>query len=626
MSKKYEAAAAEILAAIGGAENVDAARHCQTRLRFVLKDQGKVDRETLESIPAVLKVIPTEGMYQVVIGTDVASCYEEIVKLLPDTIAQAKEVADSGPKQKVSPVTAVIDFISGTFQPVIPALSGAGMLKALMALLVVFHVIDNTSQTYYIINFFADAVFYFLPILLAFCQAQKMKCNPILAASVAGIMMHSSWTALVAAGEPVFFFGIIPFTLVNYTSTVIPIILVIFVQAYVEKLLNRVIPKAVNLVFVPMLTFLVMGTLALSILGPIGNIIGQYLATFFTFLSENASWAPAFLIGAFLPPMVMFGLHNGVAPLGVMQMSQLGYDSIFGPGCVCSNIAQGVAALVVAIRTGEAKTRQLATSSGITALMGITEPVLYGVNLPKKYPLIAAMIGGGCGGLYAGLTHTHRFATGSSGLPAVLLYIGGDTMTYFINIIIALVITAVVTAAVTLALSMKFEGKRGSAEETQDFTPVPQLSAGTVGAPVAGTVVPMEKLPDETFASGVLGTGLGIQADRGIVTAPFSGTVTQVAETGHALGLLSEDGLELLIHVGIDTVEMQGQGFAPKVKEGDTVRAGQTLLTFDQKAIADAGHPDVVVIMVTNADDYQNMTCAPAGPIALGAELIHAEK
>lgn len=621
MSKKYEAAATEILAAIGGAENVNAARHCQTRLRFALKDQGKVNRETLEAIPAVLKVIPTEGMYQVVIGTDVASCYEEIVKLLPESIGQAGD-AEGGPKQKVSPVTAVVDFISGSFQPVIPALSGAGMLKALMALLVVFHVIDPSTQTYYIINFFADAVFYFLPILLAFCQAQKMKCNPVLAAAVAGIMMHTNWTALVAAGEPVYFFGVIPFTLVNYTATVIPIILVIFVQAYVEKFLNRVIPKAVNLVFVPMLTFLIMGTLALSLLGPIGNIIGQYLATFFTFLSETASWAPAFLIGAFLPPMVMFGLHNGVAPLGVMQMSQLGYDSIFGPGCVCSNIAQGTAALVVAVRTGEAKTRQLATSSGITALMGITEPVLYGVNLPKKYPLIAAMVGGGCGGLYAGITHTHRFATGSSGLPAVLLYIGGDTMQYFINIIIALVITVVVTAAVTFALSMKFERKA----DGDDAVPALNVPANTVGAPAEGTVVPMEDIPDETFASGVLGTGVGIQPVKGIVTAPFSGTVTQVAETGHALGLVSADGLGLLIHVGVDTVEMQGKGFSPKVKEGDSIRAGQVLLTFDQKAIAAAGHPDVVVIMLTNADDYANVTCAPAGAVTPGAQIIYAEK
>lgn len=286
------------------------------------------------------------------------------------------------------------------------------------------------------------------------------------------------------------FFGVIPFSLVNYTGTVIPIIFVVFVQSWVEKKLNKYIPKSVNLVFVPMLTFLIMGTLALSILGTIGNIIGRYLAVFFTYLSENAAWAPAFLIGAFLPPMVMFGLHNGVAPLGVMQMSQLGYDSIFGSGCVCSNIAQGTAGLVVALRTKNGQGKQLATSSGITALMGITEPILYGINLPKKYPLIAAMIGGGCGGLYAGLTHTHRFATGSSGFPAVLLYIGGDTMTFLINICIALIITAVVT----YLLSSRYEKKAEAA-------PAFEVSAGTVGSPVKGTIVAMENIPDETFAT-----------------------------------------------------------------------------------------------------------------------------
>lgn len=451
MSKKYQPLARDILRLVGGSENVNGLYHCQTRLRFTLADNAKADKDALEALDGVRKVILASGMYQVVIGTNVHEVFEELEPLVapkPDAAA---------PAQKKNPAEALIDFVAGTFQPVIAAMSGAGMLKALLALLMVFHLIDSSSQTYVILNFFADAVFYFLPMLLAFSEAQKLKCNPILAAAVAGIMMHPTWGSLVAAGEPVRFFGVIPFTLTSYTSTVIPIILVIFVQSYVEKLLDRVIPKAVNLVFVPMLTFLVMGTLALAVLGPIGSIVGNYLAVFFNFLSVNASWAPAVLIGAFLPLMVMFGLHNGVAPLGVMQMAELGYDSIFGPGCVCSNIAQGVAALVVALRTRDPKEKQLASSSSITALMGITEPVLYGVNLPKKYPLVAAMIGGGCGGLYAGLTHTHRFATGSSGLPAVLLYIGDNTMQYFYNIIIALVITAVVTAIVTYVLSLKFE-------------------------------------------------------------------------------------------------------------------------------------------------------------------------
>lgn len=628
MSKKnYKELASQILTHVGGKENVNRVYHCQTRLRFTLADESKADQDALEALDGVRKVMVRSGVYQVVIGTDVADVFNEL-----EPLVGVSSDAGNAPAEKKGALNTIVDFVSSIFMPIIPALSGAGMLKALLALLVVFKLIDNTSQTYAIFNFFSDSVFYFLPLMLAYTEAQKLKCNPILAASVAGIMIHPSWLAMVTAGEAVQFFDVIPFSLVNYASSVIPIILVILVQARVEKTLNKIIPKAVNLVFVPMLTFLVMGTLALALLGPIGNFLGGYLAMFFDFLSVNASWAPAVLIGAFLPPMVMFGMHTAVGPLGSMQMAQLGYDSIFGPGCVCSNIAQGVAALVVALRTRETKDRSLALSSGVTALMGITEPVLYGVNLPKKYPLIAAMIGGGCGGLYAGLTHTHRFATGSSGLPAVLLYIGDDTMRYFFNIIIALVITAVVTAAVTFFLSLKFE--KPSEPAGQEKAPTspkqpaePEASKpGVAFAPVNGKVVAMADIPDETFATGVLGQGIGILPVGETIVAPFSGTVTTVADSKHAVGLLSPDGMEVLIHVGVNTVDMGGKGFAAKVKEGDTVVIGQTLLTFDRKAIAEAGHPDIVVVLLTNADEYSGVEVAPAGDVSTGMEIIRIQQ
>ena len=611
MSKNYKAIAEQILPLVGGKENVLNCYHCQTRLRFTLADEGKADKAALEALNDVRKVMINAGVYQVVIGTDVADLFAELEPMLD------LKPGNEAPAEKKDVINTIIDFIAGTFQPIIPALSGAGMLRALMAILVAFKLVDTSSQTYAILNFFGDAVFYFLPLLLAFSQAQKLKCNPVLAAAVAGIMMHPTWNAMVSAGESVHFFGILPFRLVSYTGTVIPIILVIFVQSFVEKKLNKWMPKSVNLVFVPMLTFLIMGALSLSILGPIGNVVGQALSVFFNFLSTNASWAPALLIGGLLPVMVMFGLHNGVAPLGVMQMADLGYDSIFGPGCVCSNIAQGVAGLVVALRTKNNNDRQISLSGGVTALMGITEPILYGVNLPKKYPLIAAMIGGGCGGLYAGLTHTHRFATGSSGLPAIFLYIGDDTMTYFYNIIIALVITAVVTAVVTFVLSARFE----KSEAAPSVVSIPS-KPGVVCAPVSGEMVAMTEIPDETFATGVLGEGVGIKPTESRVVAPFSGTISSVADSHHAVGVTSPEGLEVLIHVGVDTVDMGGKGFTAKVKEGDSVVAGQELIAFDCKAIQAAGHPDIVVVLLTNAEDYEKLNIAPAGAVQTGTEII----
>lgn len=622
MSKKYESLAGTFVEKVGGSGNISAVRHCQTRLRFTLRDTEKADKEGIGNLDGVAQVVESGGMFQVVIGMHVAEVFEEVEKLVPNR--EGQEEPDKGNGKKMSPVDYVIDFVSSVFQPIVPALSGAGMLKALMALLTVFHLVNSDLQTYYILNFFADATFAFLPILLAYTTAKRMKCNAILAMSVAGIMCHANWMALVAADEPVKFFGVIPFYLVSYTSTVIPVILVIIVQSFVEKWLNKVIPKAVNLVFVPMFTFLIMGTLALSVLGPVGDYVGEGLALVFDWLSTNASWAPAALIGGLFPVMVMFGIHHAVAPLGSMQMASLGFDSIFGPGCVCSNIAQGVAALVVGLRTRESKTRQLGLSTGVTALMGITEPVLYGLNLPKKYPLISAMIGGGLGGLYAGVTHTHRFATGSSGIPAVLLYIGDDTMSFFWNIIISLLITAVSTAAITFILSLKFE--KSVEIQAQETAAIENEEKNTVYAPVNGKIVEMGDIPDPTFSEGVLGWTMGIYPEDGIVRAPFTGKIVQVSDTGHAIGLEGNDGMELLIHVGVDTVEMGGMGFDPKVKEGDEVNAGQELLVFDRKAVADAGHPDVVVVIVLNADDHTATELVAEGTVVAGTKIIQLKK
>ncbi len=610
MGKNYHSLARDIVKKLGGKENITEAYHCQTRLRFKLVDETKVDVAGLEALEGVTKYIFNAGVHQVVIGTHVKDVFEEIEKNV--------DVSASGDPsgEKKGLMTTIIEFVAGTFQPVIPALSGAGMVKAVLALLMVFEVISADSQTYYLLNMFADGVFYFLPMILAFTVAQKLRCNPILAVSVAAIMLHPNWGALVTAGDPVQFFDIIPFTLATYTGSVIPILLVIFAQSYVEKFLNRVIPKSVELVFVPMLTFLIMGTLALAVLGPIGTVLGGYLASFFTFLSVNASWVPAVLIGGFLPIMVMFGLHNGVAPLGVMQMAELGYDSIFGPGCVCSNIAQATASAVVAFRTKDKKLKQLATSGSITAYMGITEPTLYGVNLPKKYPLVAAMIGGGAGGLFAGLTNTHRFATGSSGIPAILLYIGDDTMRFFWNIVIALIISMVVSGVLTYILSFKFE--------KEDIPEVKELilEDTRVISPMKGKIIPLSEVHDEAFASEALGKGFAIEPVEGQVVAPFDGMIAAIFPTKHAIGLVSDTGVEILIHVGLNTVELKGQYFEVLVNAGDTVKKGQPLLDVDLKNIQAAGYETQVPVVVTNSPQYSSIETITQGPTDCQEDIL----
>lgn len=600
VSKKYESLAKDIVKFVGGKENIASAYHCQTRIRFNLKDNDKADTKKLEKLDGVSKVLINAGVYQVVIGTHVAEVFEEVERYV-DLSKDNTEV-----EEKSGFVNGIISFVAATFQPIIPALSGAGMVKAVMALLVVFHLIDSQSQTYTMLNIFADGVFYFLPVMIAFCEAKKLKCNQILAAGVAAMMLHPNWLAMVNAADkvPVNFFGIIPFRLTSYASSVIPIILIVFVQAYVEKLLKRIIPKAVELVFLPMLTFLIMGTLAFSILGPVGSIAGDYLAVFFTFLSTNASWAPAVIVGGLLPVMVMFGIHNGVAPLGVMQMANLGYDSIFGPGCVCSNMAQATAGLIVALRTKKKTEKTAALSGSITAYMGITEPILYGTNLPKKYPLVSAMIGGGFGGLYAGLTHTHRFATGSSGLPAVLLYIGDNTMAYFVNIIIAIIISISITGILTFILSLKYEKDDLVQSDTvsdKEF----------IAIPLKGEVKAVNEAKDEAFSSEALGKGAVIIPSEGKLYSPVDGIVETVFPTKHAIGLKSDGGAEILIHIGVDTVKLEGRYFESHIEAGDRVRKGDLLVSFDKNKIESEGYDTQTMIVVTNSDNYRSVSLLP---------------
>lgn len=600
MSKKYESLAKDIVKFVGGKENIASAYHCQTRIRFNLKDNDKADTKKLEKLDGVSKVLINAGVYQVVIGTHVVEVFEEVERYV-DLSKDNTEV-----EEKSGFVNGIISFVAATFQPIIPALSGAGMVKAVMALLIVFHLIDSQSQTYTMLNIFADGVFYFLPVMIAFCEAKKLKCNQILAAGVAAMMLHPNWLAMVNAADkvPVNFFGIIPFRLTSYASSVIPIILIVFVQAYVEKLLKRIIPKAVELVFLPMLTFLIMGTLAFSILGPVGSIAGDYLAVFFTFLSTNASWAPAVIVGGLLPVMVMFGIHNGVAPLGVMQMANLGYDSIFGPGCVCSNMAQATAGLIVALRTKKKTEKTAALSGSITAYMGITEPILYGTNLPKKYPLVSAMIGGGFGGLYAGLTHTHRFATGSSGLPAVLLYIGDNTMAYFINIIIAIIISISITGILTFILSLKYEKDDLVQSDTvsdKEF----------IAIPLKGEVKAVNEAKDEAFSSEALGKGAVIIPSEGKLYSPVDGIVETVFPTKHAIGLKSNGGAEILIHIGVDTVKLEGRYFESHIEAGDRVRKGDLLVSFDKNKIESEGYDTQTMIVVTNSDNYRSVSLLP---------------
>ncbi|MDA7027635.1 beta-glucoside-specific PTS transporter subunit IIABC [Bacillus sp. CLL-7-23] len=597
MSKKYEKLAQDIARKIGGSENVSTFTHCMTRLRFALNDNKKADREGIEALDGVINVIESGGQFQVVIGTHVEEVYEEVMKHVQPL---ANGEIKSSENAKVGRLDKLIDFVSGTFSPIVPAIAGAGMIKALLALLLLFHLVSRESQTYYVISFIADAAFYFLPFLLAYSAANKLKCNPVLATVSAGILLHPNLTQLITAGKGVEVFGI-PMKLVSYGSSVIPIILIVWVQSHIERLVRKIIPDAIKIIFVPMITILFTGIIALTALGPLGSFVGDYMAKGFELLGSYGGWLVIFLVATLWPLLVMFGIHHSIVPLSLAQITTLGYENILGPGAIISNISQGVAALVVGWRTKDKSLKLIANSSGITALMGITEPALYGVTLPKKYPLIASMIGGASGGLYAGLMGVSRYATGASGIPAIPLYIGENIWNLY-NILIALVITAIVTVVVTYFLSLKYE--KDTSEQKGN---IKEIKDSVVANPIKGQIVPLSDVKDEAFASETMGKGVAIEPSEGKVIAPFNGKVILLFPTKHAIGLLSDDGVEILIHVGLNTVELNGECFEAHVEQGQRITRGQILLTFDLEKIKQAGYVTQTPIIVTNSHNYSNV-------------------
>lgn len=427
MAKKgnYDELAKKIIALVGGEANIANVTHCITRLRFNLKDESKADTEAIRSTPGVVGVTSANGQYQVIIGAEVTQVYEKVAAQLHNLEGGSAAPA----KQEGSFVSRLIDTITGIFTPILPPLTAAGMLKAVLAILVAFKLVDSASSTYQVINFMADATFYFLPILLANSAAKKLGCNPYLAMMLGGILIHPNFVSMVTAsketGDAITVFGL-PIYNATYSSSVIPILLGVLLMSKVEPLANKFAPKAVRFFTAPLITMLVVGIATLCVLGPIGYVISNILASAINGLSTIAPWLAPTIIGALLPFLVMTGTHHALTPIGINNRMTIGFDTIIYPGQLASNIAQGAAALAVSFKTKNMELKELTSSTGITAVCGITEPVLYGVTMKIRTNMIAAMVGGGVGGFFMGLMNTKNYSGGSPGLLTLPSYIGLD--------------------------------------------------------------------------------------------------------------------------------------------------------------------------------------------------------
>lgn len=418
--------ASRILQEVGGEENVDNLTHCVTRLRFTLKSTENVDEGRVKAIPGVLGVVNQGGQFQVIIGQEVASAYNEILKLGTFSTSTPLDInEDDAPKKGV--VNRILDTVAGIFSPIMPVIAGVGMIKALLSILKLFSLINPEGELYYFLSFIADAGYYFLPVYLAASAARKFHCNMFMSMLLGAMLLHPNFSALGESGDIISVIGL-PVRIVTYSSSVIPILLIVLVYSYVEKIAEKVVPSIIKFIAKPLLSLLIMAPIAFCVLGPLGGFLGDALVSGLLAIQDVIPWALPTIIGAFMPFLVMTGMHYSLLPAYVNSLSALGYETIIGPGNLPSNIAQGAAALCVALKTKNREFRQLAISSGVTALLGVTEPALFGVNLCLKRPLIAMAIGGGLGGLYAGLTGVLRFGGGGAGLAAIGLYVGPNPM------------------------------------------------------------------------------------------------------------------------------------------------------------------------------------------------------
>jgi PTS system beta-glucosides-specific IIC component len=437
----YQTIAKEILTHVGGEENIELMDYCATRLRLRLREMNNVDRNRLEKTKGVLGVNYSGNRVQIIIGSDVANVYKAFTSMV--NLEKNRTTAKGGGEK--SKLSVILDTIAGVFTPILPGITGAGMIKALLALFTAFNWISPETQTYYVLDTIADAAFYFIPVLLAYTAANRFKTNPYLAVALAGVLLHPNFTALINEGQTTIGFLGVPIRLASYGSSVIPIILGVWFMSYVERFADRVSPKVVKFFLKPLITLLIVAPVTLVILGPIGTIIGDYVAEGTVFLNDRVSFLIPTLMGAFSPLLVMFGMHYSLFPVALSAFAALGYEAILLPGMLAANIAQGAAALAVSIKAKDQEVKSLGRSAGLTALMGITEPAMYGINLRYKRPFLAVMIGGGVAGIFAGITKVKSYGFASPGLASLPIFIV-DTFIYsLITIGISFALTFVLT-------------------------------------------------------------------------------------------------------------------------------------------------------------------------------------
>lgn len=619
----YAKVAQQIYEKVGKRENIISAAHCATRLRLVLSDNAKCDAKAVEDIDGVKGVFSASGQLQIILGTGtVNKVYDEFIAIAGITAA-SKEEAKAAAAAQQNVFKRAIKTLGDIFVPIIPAIVASGFLMGIMEALNFmvnndFLHINTSGSVYVFANLFANTAYVFLPILIAYSAAKAFGGNPYLGAVIGMLMIHpdlqNAWTVAtegVLRTQSVWF-GLYEVDLVGYQGHVIPVIIAVWVMCFIEKRLHKIVPAMFDLFVTPLVSVFATGYLTYSIIGPIFVTIENGIISGIQTLLTLPLGIGSMIMGGLYSLTVVAGVHHMYTVIDVGQLAQYGV-TYWLPLASAANLAQGAATLAVALKSKNGKTKSVALPSAMSCFMGITEPAIFGVNLRFLKPFICGAIGGACGAMYASLVGLGASGTGVTGLFGLLLCLHSP-----VNYIIMMVISVGVAFALTWLFGYKDPVEAQATSGTASANPsaaasttasVPAITCqpGTIYAPVSGNAIPSEQIPDETFAAGVLGRGIGIEPSEGMVVAPFDGEIISVTETKHAVGIASPDGMELLIHVGVDTVAMNGDGFTCFVQEGQKVKAGEQLIAFDREKIHQAGHPDCVVVLVTNSDQYENL-------------------
>lgn len=613
----YKKTAADILGAVGGPANVTHVEHCSTRLRFTLADPGKADQARLKAVPGVMGVVGAQP--QVVIGNDVVEVHDALNDLLGTGRRAAPAANSGGPVTKVSWGAKLLDFIVGVFQPLIPAIAGAGVLKSMMLLLAMFG-LSRQDPTFTTLVAISDATFYFLPLLVAVTTATKLNSNRLVAIAAVSVLLLPSMTAAMAKGTSVF--GI-PIPNINYASQVFPAILSVLLLGSLERVLTKVTPKPIRIFFVPMIALLITVPATLLFLGPLGFWAGTYFTTGVLWVYSTLGWVALPLLAIALPFIISVGMHKAFIPYVVNQLSTAGYESLYNPASLAHNIAESGASFAVALRTKDTEMRSTAVSAGISALFGITEPALYGITIQNKRALWSVLTGAVAGATWLGITQVTSYVAVGPGLASMSMFINPDDPRNIINAILGAVIAF---GAAFVASFFLWSDAASATLKARGVAPLENVLPGDVLSPVDGEVVALTDVPDKVFAGGLLGQGCAVRPASGEFRSPVAGRVSMLFDTHHALGLTTDEGIELLLHVGLDTVRLGGKHFTVHVSKDDRVEAGQLLLTADLVAITAAGFDTTTPLVVTNARDVEVTGVATGAMAKHGDPLFHVAK